>query len=300
MPESTNSRPDELSRFLVHIASDRGYSPHTVRAYETDLTRYFEWASRASVDPFAPSHRQLRLYLAELDTARYSRRTIARRLSSLRSFFAYLMEQGVVASDPASVLVTPKMPARLPKLVPAEELAALLDAPDPATPVGVRDRALLEVLYATGVRVSELTGLDLRDVDLASGQLRVLGKGSKERIVPLHRLGVARLRTYLADARPALDKRGADAVFLSVRGNRLSSDAVRRLMKTHLATAGSTLSLSPHALRHTFATHLVDAGADLRTVQELLGHVALSTTQIYTHVGRRRLKDVHRDAHPRA
>jgi site-specific recombinase XerD len=172
--------------------------------------------------------------------------------------------------------------------------------PDPSTPHGLRDRAILETHYATGMRVSELTGLDLRDVDFARGQIKVLGKGSKERIIPIHRLANARLAEYLRSGRPSLAK-GSDspAFFLNRSGTRLTAGGVRRLMKKRLAESSGPSSLSPHALRHTFAAHLLEEGADLRTVQELLGHVALSTTQIYTHLSARRLRDVHKTAHPR-
>lgn len=304
MSEGASSVPREVDvlvdRFLGHLADGRGLSAHTVRAYRSDLHRYAEWADRAGIDPVHPTHRQLRLYLAELDAARYARRTVARRLASLRSWFAYLVEHGIVESDPASVVGTPRLPQRLPTLVPEDALAALLAAPDRQTPVGTRDAAVLELLYASGVRISELCGLDMRDVDLAQGQIRVMGKGAKERIVPIHPAAIGAVRAYIESARPALARRPNDALLLSTRGNRLSPHAVRLLLKRYLDQTGASLSLSPHALRHTFATHLLSAGADLRTVQELLGHVALSTTQIYTHVGRRRLQDVHKHAHPRA
>lgn len=290
-----------VDRFLTHLSVERGLSPHTVRAYAADLARYTEWAERCDVDPLTLTHRQLRQYLAELDRARYSRRTIARRLSAIRSWFAFMMAEGVVASEPASVLTAPKVPARLPRLVPSEELAALLEAPDRATPVGLRDAAVLELLYASGLRVSELTGLTMSDLDLSQGQVLVIGKGDKQRLVPVHPLAVTRLREYLRTGRPALCKAGSpDNVFLSSRGNALSSDAVRRLFKSYLIRVGGAGALTPHAMRHTFATHLLEAGADLRTIQELLGHVALSTTQIYTHLSMKRLQDVHRTSHPRA
>ena len=294
--------PSELvDRYLRHLEVERNASPNTVRAYSADLARYLEWAERQNTDPFTLTHRQMRGYLAELDRAGYARRTIARRLSAVRSLFAFLVTEGLLASDPSTVLATPKVPARLPKVVPANELKALLDAPDPATPTGLRDRAVLELLYATGARVSELSGLHLGDLDLAQGQVRLMGKGSKERIVPIHHAAIARLRAYLADGRPELrTERSEDWVLLSARGNRLSADAIRRLFKRYLREVGGPGSLSPHAMRHTFATHLLEAGADLRTVQELLGHVALSTTQIYTHLSMKRLQDVHRGAHPRA
>jgi site-specific recombinase XerD len=196
----------------------------------------------------------------------------------------------------------PKLPARLPKVVPADLLAALLEAPDRSTPSGLRDAAILELLYAAGLRVGEVEGLDLGGLDLAQGQVRVLGKGSKERIVPVHRLAAQRLRDWLRDGRPRLAKadKSTEAVFLNRLGTRYSAGAVRRMMAAYLREIGGPAGLTPHALRHTFATHLLEGGADLRTVQELLGHVALSTTQIYTHVSVRRLRDIHRDAHPRA
>lgn len=300
MPEAL-SAPELVDRFLVHLAVERGASPHTVRAYAADLARYLEWAERAGIDPIRLSHRQMRRYLAELDAAGYARRTIARRLSSVRSLFAFLVAEGLAPSDPSSVLVTPKIPARLPKIIPSDVVSAMLEAPDPSTPIGMRDRAVLELLYATGARGSEVSSLTLERLDLAQGQVRVMGKGSKERIVPLHHKATDTLRTYLRDARPALaSATPEDAVFLSTRGRPLSADAIRRIFNAALTQTGAALSLSPHAMRHTFATHLLEAGADLRTVQELLGHVALSTTQIYTHLSVGRLKDVHRGAHPRA
>jgi len=297
----TRTADELVDRFLVHLSVERGVSIHTVRAYSADLARFLEWCTRAELDPLSLTHRQMRSYLAELDRARYARRTIARRLSSIRSFYAFLHTEGVVTSDPSAVLATPKIPSRLPKLIPNEEVLRMLEAPDTSTPSGLRDRAVLELLYATGARVGEAAGLRLGDLDLAQGQVTVMGKGGKERIIPMHRLAVARLREYLQEGRPRLvSKASGDSVFLSVRGAPFSADAIRRMFKRHLAIAGAASSLSPHAMRHTFATHLLDSGADLRTVQELLGHVALSTTQIYTHLSTQRLQDVHRSSHPRA
>ncbi len=294
--------PSELvDRFVTHLQVERGASPHTVRAYSADLGRYLEWAERSHIDPVHLTHRQLRLYLAELDRARYARTTVARRLSAVRSWFSYLTAEGVVDSDPSAVLSAPKLSSHLPRIVPADELGALLDAPDTSTPAGIRDAAILELLYASGLRVSEVSTLRLADLDLAQGQLTAFGKGSKERIVPVHPLAVARIRTWLASGRPAFAREDSpDSVFLSSRGRPLSTDAIRRLFKRYVHQTGGATSLSPHTLRHTFATHMLEGGADLRTVQELLGHVALSTTQIYTHLSMKRLQDVHRTAHPRA
>jgi integrase/recombinase XerD len=295
--------PDRLvERFLTHLSAERGMSAATVRAYSSDLAAYIRWAERSGTDPIVLTHRELRLYLSELTTARYAPRTIARRLSSLRGLFDFLVEAGLAPGNPAATLGTPKMPARLPRLVPAELLSGLLDAPDVATPQGLRDAAVLELLYAAGLRVGEVEALDLGGVDLAQGQVRVLGKGAKERIVPIHRFAAAKIERWLRDGRPRLrrSQRPTEAVFLNRSGTRYSAGAVRRMMARRLADLGGTTGLTPHALRHTFATHLLEGGADLRTVQELLGHVALSTTQIYTHLSVKRLQDVHRGAHPRA
>jgi len=291
---------DLIDRYLTHLQVVRNASPATVRAYATDLAQYAAWCERAGKHPQTLGYRDLRGYLAELDRARYARTTIARKLSALRAFHAFLSQQDLALGSPAAVIATPKRPSKLPVVATPEALSALIDAPDASTPLGIRDRTILELLYASGARVAELVGLDLPDLDLAQGRITVLGKGSKERIVPLHHAAIAAIRTYLRDSRPRLRRpQTSDAVFLNRSGDRLSTGAVRRLMKRYLLAAGERLDLSPHALRHSFATHLLEGGADLRTVQELLGHVALSTTQIYTHLSVGRLRDVHRQAHPR-
>jgi site-specific recombinase XerD len=272
-----------------------------VRAYSADIARFIEWGERCGVHPLEMTHRQARRYLAELDAARYARTTVARRLSAIRSLFRYLAEEGVVDSDPTAVLASPKIARRLPRTVPADELALLLEAPDRDTPVGLRDRALLELLYAGGLRIAELTGLSLGGVDLRGGMVTVMGKGERERSVPLYPEALDRIGDYLRTGRPALVRtESTDRLFLSVRGRPLSPDAARRIFTRHLRSVGCSAGITPHTMRHTFATHLLDQGADLRTIQELLGHVALSTTQIYTHVSMKRLQEVHRHAHPRA
>jgi tyrosine recombinase XerC len=290
-----------VDRFLAQLETERNASPQTVRAYSSDLARFLEWAERAGADPLGSDPRILRRYLADLDCAKYARRTIARRLSAVRSLFAYLNREGILSHDPASVVATPKLPARLPRLVPTDLLNELLDHPQSGDAGGLRDGAILELLYATGARVSELASLDMVDVDLPGGQIRVTGKGDKQRILPLHREAVSRVQAYLAKGRPGLKpKAGEDAVFLNRTGTRLTDGGIRRMLSRHLTELGAASGVTPHTFRHTFATHLLEAGADLRTVQDLLGHVALSTTQIYTHVGVQRLQRVHRDAHPRA
>jgi integrase/recombinase XerD len=235
------SRPTPESlvdRYLVHLSAERNASPNTVRAYATDLAAFLAWAERASLDPMRLTHRELRLYLGEMTAARYARRTIARRLSAVRSFFRYLVTEGSATSNPAEALSSPKLPSLLPRIVPEDLLRTLLDAPDPATPAGLRDGAILELLYAAGLRVGEVEGLDVGGADLASGQVRVLGKGSKERIVPIHRLAQRRIREYLATSRQP-----------DVDGRRPPDDAP--------LPAGSRFGRRRHATR--FAPHVRDA-----------------------------------------
>lgn len=297
-----DARAHELvDRFLGHLRTEIGVSPNTVRAYASDIDRYLGWAERAGADPLDPGTRGMRGYLADMDAAGYSRRTVARRLSAVRSFFAFLQREGLSNVDPAAVVATPKLPRRLPRTVATDLLDALLAEPDTGTPSGLRDRAILELLYASGARVGEIVALDVRDADLEQGQVLLTGKGDKQRIVPMHRTAVECLRAYLATGRPALGPLTAEtALFLNRAGGRLHEGGVRRMMRRHLDALGARAGVTPHAIRHTFATHLLEGGADLRTVQELLGHVALTTTQTYTHVGVGRLRAVHRGAHPRA
>lgn len=295
--------------FCRSLEVERGLSPHTVRAYRVDVSDYLRWAARCGVDPLCATHRQMRRYLGELDRARYSRATVNRRLSSLRAFFRWLVQRGAVESDPAAALQGPRQARRLPRVISPSDMARILRVHSGGgasgegrerTPSDMRDQALLEFLYACGARVSEASGLLAANVDFQQGQAKVLGKGSKERIVPLHDLALASMREYAARARPLL-LGGADSplFFVSSRGGRYSTDAIRAMFKRTLAEAGVDSSYSPHDMRHTFATDLLNGGADLRSVQEMLGHASLSTTQIYTHVSAARLKEVHHRAHPR-
>jgi len=290
-----------LDSFLTGISEHKRLSENTVKAYASDLADYHRWASAQNVDPIRPSHQELRQYLSSLHHARYARTTIARRFSAVRSFFKFLQLEKIIHGNPAEIMNTPKLSKVLPKTVPGDALSALLTVFDDSTVLGSRNAAMLELLYATGIRVSELTGLDVTDVDLNEGYIKVLGKGSRERIVPFHQYAGLRISHYLQFSRPRLVKQDpSQALFLSKRGNRISSNSVRTCMQIALRRCANVAGITPHVIRHTFATHLLGNGADLRTIQELLGHVALSTTQIYTHVGRKRLKEVHNTSHPRA
>lgn len=301
---------DDVEAFCAALRVERGLSAHTVRAYRIDLMDYLRWAARSGLDPLAVTHRQLRRYLGEMDQARYARKTVNRRLSALRGFFRWLNVTGRCASDPASVVQGPKAPSSLPKVIPAADMARLLavhgkrgldGTPRDQTPRDMRDLALLEFLYACGARISEASGLALDAVDFERAQAKVLGKGAKERIIPLHELALDAMRSYLLIGRPKLlDGRECDRFFVSSRGNPMSTDAMRKMFKATVRAAGLDDDLSPHDMRHTFATDLLSGGADLRSVQEMLGHVSLSTTQIYTHVSPERLRAVHAAAHPRA
>ncbi|MDR1014242.1 MAG: tyrosine recombinase [Coriobacteriales bacterium] len=292
-----------IDGFLAALRVERNLSPHTVRAYATDLNDFAAWMEREQLALEAFEHKAARRYLAEMDRARYSRATINRRLSALRTFFAWLVEVAYLADDPLSVVSGPKPARRLPVTLTAQDVGRLLSVSDVTTPLGLRNQALIELLYASGARISEVAGLSMGSVDFTQMQVTVFGKGSKQRIVPLHKLALRTLHEYLVFARPQLlcdVGRLTDALFLTARGNPVSADAIRKMFKQALREAGLDSSLSPHDLRHSFATDLLDNGADLRSVQEMLGHASLSTTQVYTHVSVERLKDAHARAHPRS
>jgi site-specific recombinase XerD len=290
-----------------YVASMTAASPHTREAYERDVRQFVDWAERGGCrNPSKLDHATLRRYLAYLGTQRLARRTIARKAAALRSFLRYLKRHGVVG-DSGRTLRAPKGPARLPRVPHADEASALLDrvaaadADEPrAHALALRDVAVLEVLYGTGLRVSECCGLARSDCDLDRGMLTVLGKGAKVRRVPLGAPARDAVAAWLRDGRPVLATPGspAEAVFLNQRGKRLSPRDARRILERHPMPDGQTLH--PHVLRHAYATHLLEGGADLRAVQELLGHSDLSTTQIYTHLTRERLRAVYEATHPRA
>lgn len=292
---------DYLASYCDMLVVERNSSQHTVRNYRLDLLDFGRWAARASVNPLCATRRDMRSYLGDLDYAQYSRRTVNRRLSSVRSFFRWLAAEELVESNPADVVSGPKLARSLPRTIPPADMARLLSVwRGSDKPSDMRNRAILEFLYACGARISETSGLLVDNVDFDTAQVRVFGKGSKERIVPLHELAIASMRDYLFNARPELlAGKESPYFFVSTRGNQMSPDALRKMFKQSLLAAGLDQTLSPHDMRHTFATDLVEGGADLRSVQEMLGHSSLSTTQIYTHVSISHLKEEHRRTLPR-
>lgn len=290
----------ELNQFYQHLAVERGLAPLTLAAYARDLQDFWIFLEARGLTGWVPvTLEDLRDYLAALEARGLSARSRARRLSALRQFFRFLQREEVVAANPSELLDSPRLPRRLPQVLGEKEVEALLAAPDADTPGGQRDGALLEVLYATGLRVSELVGLTLKQVDLRRGVVRPLGKGSKERVVPMVAQAVERLQLYLTQGRPRLLKgRDSPYLFINHRGGRLSRQGFWKLLK-HYALKAGVRDLSPHTLRHSFATHLLSRGANLRVLQLLLGHADLATTQIYTHLDAARLREVHKKAHPR-
>ena len=288
--------PDYLAALLV----ERGLSPHTLSAYRSDLTQFGLWLSREGVTARGCERADLRRYLSALRGRGLSARSTARALAALRGLFRYLLERGETKQDPTLELETPKLMRALPRFLSTEEVEALLAAPDTATPLGVRDRAMIETMYASGVRVSELVSLKASHLHLDPGFVRVWGKGSKERIVPVGSEARAWLARYLEEVRPRLDTHRAEELFLSIRGQAMTRQRFWSMIKQYGRKAGIVATLSPHVLRHSFATHLLEHGADLRAVQAMLGHADISTTEIYTHITRERLRQLYDAKHPRA
>lgn len=291
--------------FLRAAAADRNLSPHTLAAYRSDLRAFSEWAARSRCEQLEEIDRTLlRRYVSFLAERRYARRSIARKMSALRSLLTWSVSRGLLSASPAVDISAPKLDQPLPKVMRATDAARLCELPPDDDAMGLRDRAILELLYGSGLRVAELCALDIDDVDLAHGTVQVTGKGRKQRRIPVGGPAGEAIRRYLADARPSLWKgsssdKATHALFLNTRGKRLGPRSVRTMITTYLS-AENAPHISPHTLRHSFATHLLDGGADLRAVQELLGHESLSTTQIYTHVSTERLRAVYEQSHPRA
>ncbi len=289
-----------LDEFLTWHRVSRGASPHTLKAYRSDCAEFFEVLRAAGLDPLRPDPRGVEVFFSAL-YRRHAPATIGRKLAAVRGLFRFLKRRGLVEANPFQGVRGPKQPRRLPDFLPVDEAFVLLDARHPEDPIGVRDRAILEMLYGGGLRVAELVGLEVSHVDMAAREVRVLGKGRKERIVPLGSKAIAALEAYLA-VRPSLCRGPGDprALLLNRLGGRLSARSVGRLLERAVLRAGLSRRVHPHTLRHSYATHMLDGGADLRDIQELLGHARLSTTQRYTHVTLARLREVYDQAHPRA
>ena len=299
-----------VDNFIIYLQTEKNASPKTIDNYQRDLFDGLEFFSSSlrksdhSIHPGELDHRAFRRYLAAGKKKGLSKPTLARRLAAWRSFYKYLVREEIVTESPVAKLANPKLSKRLPVFLNEDEAALLVEAPDLGTTLGVRDRALLETLYAGGLRVNELVAMNIQDVDLISGVVRVMGKRARERLAPLGSEAIAALKNYLKNARLLLLAKAPmsfeNAVFLNRWGNRLSERGIRKLIDKYVEQVCLERKISPHALRHSFATHLLNAGADLRSVQEMLGHVSLSSTQIYTHVTNARLQEVYREAHPRA
>lgn len=292
-----------LQLFMNYLAVERGLARNTLEAYERDVTMFLDFLEQNGVNDIkelTASH--ILHFMAEAKQSGKAASTVTREQVAIRAFCKFLTTEGMLDVDPAAAMGTPKPQRRLPSVLTTEEVERLLAAPPADTPAGLRDRAMLEVLYATGMRVSELVGLDVGNVHPGMGFVRVIGKGSKERIIPLGRMAISSLNEYLAYGRPKLHKgvKAEDALFLNHLGTRITRQGFWKIIKKYAQEAGVTKELTPHTLRHSFATHLLEGGADLRAVQEMLGHSDISTTQIYTHVAKTRLKEVYDRAHPRA
>lgn len=300
-PRLPDSRAFMVDGFVEYLAFEKGASPRTVEAYKRDLARMVEWAtlkgagSPAAVDPAA-----LRAFVYHLKDLGLAPSSIRRSVSAIRTYFAYLSGEGVVERDPSGRLETPRRWRTLPAVLSAADVRRLLDAASLDSPLALRDRAMLELAYGSGLRVSEWISTKVNDVALDEGVVRVFGKGGKERIVPMGRSAIGAVALYMRALRPELERgAGKGILFLNARGKPLTRMGAWEILRKHVKRAGIKVRVTPHTLRHSFATHLLEGGADLRAVQEMLGHVDISTTQIYTHVDREYLRSVHKQFHPR-
>jgi integrase/recombinase XerC len=313
-----------LKSFLAFLKHNRHVSPHTLRAYESDVTQYLAWVAGDTgkkISALAAADLDMmsaRSHLTELNKAGKARSSVARKLSALKTFVRYLRREEVIEHDPTAMAVAPKRDQTIPVFLSEAEITRLIETPDTGDPLGRRDRAILELFYASGLRLSELVAVDMEDLNLSGRMVRVMGKGRKERLLPFNQSAADAIKAWMKDRAAILATRNtvraarssktsrphalktSDPLFINYRGARLSDRSVDRLLRKYVAQCSTRMGISPHALRHSFATHLLQRGADLRAIQELLGHAALSTTQRYTHVNAAQLIDVYRKSHPRA
>ena len=308
---------EHLRAFLAYLKLNRHLSPHTVRAYEIDVTQYLAFVAAETgkkmslLESADLDMSSVRAHLAGLNAAGKARASVARKLSGLKTFVRYLRREEVIDHDPSAMAVAPKRDQTIPVFLSEPEITRLIETPDTGDPLGRRDRAILELFYASGLRLSELVAVDLEDLNLSGRMVRVMGKGRKERLLPFNQSAADAIRAWMKDRAQLLalrrlkaegrrPKASGDPLFINYRGTRLTDRSVDRLLRKYVAQCSTRMGISPHALRHSFATHLLQRGADLRAIQELLGHAALSTTQRYTHVNAAQLIDVYRKSHPRA
>ncbi|TDY43435.1 integrase/recombinase XerD [Alicyclobacillus sacchari] len=289
-----------IQQFMEHLRVERGLSVNTLDSYERDLRAFHMYLNERGCRWGDVERHHINAYLAHLHARGRASSTLSRNLASIRSFFHFLVREDLLPRDPTLHVETPRIEKRLPRVLTPEDVDRLLRAPDPSGPTGLRDVAMLELLYATGIRVSELVSLRCEDVHLAAGFLRCFGKGGKERVIPIGEYALRALLAYLDHARPVLVRAGETALFVNHHGTQMSRQGFWKIIKKHAREAGIVSDITPHTLRHSFATHLLERGADLRAVQEMLGHADISTTQIYTHVTKTRMKQVYVSAHPRS
>ncbi|MCL5266050.1 MAG: tyrosine recombinase XerC [Chloroflexi bacterium] len=293
---------EAVQRYLTYLLAEKNASPHTIDNYRRDILEFRDFLKRHDIDAWDKVDRGvLRKWLGWLHAEAFVRASIARKMTEVRSFYRFMVREQLLAKNPLAAMSAPKVPRRLPSFLARDEIERLLEAPDASTPQGQRDRALLEMLYASGMRLSEIASLDLANVDLRRRQIRVWGKGSKERIIFIGKPAARALQQYLDDGRAKLlNGKPTNAVFLNKSGQRISMRSIDMLLQKYTRSVGLEEGITPHVLRHTFATHLLEGGADLRVVQELLGHAGLGTTQVYTHVTQSQARKVYMERHPRA
>ena len=290
-----------LDEFLNHLTVEKGLSKNTIEAYSRDIIKYFTFLEKTNVQPLKADSNHIVSFLSELKKNGISARSYTRNLVALRMFYKFLLKKGSISAMPTANIDMPKLAKRLPQSLSVEEVERLVEAPEAKKPLGLRDKAMLETLYATGMRVSELVSVKLNDLNLQTGYIVTYGKGSKERIVPIGETAIAYITGYINSARPVLLKgRSSEHLFITARGKRLTRQTFWVIIKKYALLAGIPINKAkPHTIRHSFATHLLERGADLRSIQTMLGHADISTTQIYTHVRAERLKSIHKKSHPR-